>query len=77
MGASRRVRSGVSGATWARSSPKANCFAARQSLKPLPLALGQVMSNPIKGNIAARQEAYAHCAGLVQKLRFGMPGPDA
>jgi len=58
MGASRRVRSGVSGATWARSSPKANCFAARQSLKPLPLALGQVMSNPIRGNIAARKEAY-------------------
>lgn len=48
---------------------------ACQSLKQLPLALGQVVSNAVGRNIAARKEPHAHRAGLLQELGLWMPGP--
>jgi len=56
---------------------KGACQTACQRLKQLPLALGQVMSDPKGRNIAARKEAHAHCAGLLQELGLGMPSPHA
>jgi hypothetical protein len=56
---------------------KGSCYTACQSLKQLPLALCQVVSNAIRGNIAARKEANANRACLLQELRLRMPSPDA
>jgi len=49
---------------------------ACQRLKQLPLPLGQVVSNPMGGNIAARKEAHAHCARLLQELGLRAAHPE-
>jgi hypothetical protein len=55
-----------------------SCFAARQSLKQFPLALGQVVSSPITGHIAPLGRKRTHTsAGLLQEFRLGMPSPHA
>ena len=61
------------GTEFAKGSRQTAC----QSLKQLPLALGQVVSNAVGRNIAARKEPHAHRAGLLQELGLWMPGPHA